>query len=288
MVIATGLAWDMQWHSAFPTREYYFIPPHVAIYAGIAGMLCACFMYRLYGFRMPIKVFLLYPLLSLFDEFWHRTYGIELATSPMMFWSPAHWSFTVVTWYILYQIYKTKSESNEYITLLMRTLLFYFLPIRLLAYILIPLAPFSQYAYLHTVFNIVIPILLTLFSCTAYALVQQKDILLPGTLLLGASFSGPFRFFFAPSDGIFNVLGAYRPLFLLVFLICVTDARSRWTYMLLAYAVVFLSVCIGYLQHTLVWHAVLYWMILAPITASIYFDLEQRLIVYMKHRLHTN
>ncbi|MFM2414462.1 MAG: hypothetical protein RI911_155, partial [Candidatus Parcubacteria bacterium] len=105
LVIQAGLSFDVLWHRAYELRDHYFILPHIIIYIGISGLIAAACALRIKGVRIPLWVFVIFPLLSVFDELWHRVFGIELSTSPLMYWSPAHWSFMVAVWYVLFQIY---------------------------------------------------------------------------------------------------------------------------------------------------------------------------------------
>jgi hypothetical protein len=279
----------MQWHAFNQSREFYFMAPHVAIYVGILGVMAACAVLYARGEKISLWVFILFPLLSVFDEFWHRLYGIELSTSAMMFWSPAHWSFGVVSWFVLYALYRTGIEKEYYISLYVRTLLYYVLPIRLIMYVLIPLAPFYIYTHLHTAFSILVPVAVSLLLCTMYKIVQQKDVLLPGLLLVTSSFVGPFQFFFAQHDMVYNITASYRILTVAVFLFCIAGMLTRTVYMVLAFGSVVLIALIAYLQgHGISYMYVLFSLSCSVLFASFYYDIEKRLVpLARRFFLHT-
>lgn len=85
--------WDAWWHGAVG-RESLFTPPHLLLYftATIAVML------GVYGFitirakvwKNLALVLLLIPLSAPFDELWHRFFGVEDLSSPLIVWSPPH------------------------------------------------------------------------------------------------------------------------------------------------------------------------------------------------------
>ena len=92
-----GLMWDGAWHQSWG-RDTFFIPPHDLMYTAITGLfvLTAVILLsaqKLGGQAAPVGVWmLLYGCLTLFaaapfDEWYHRTYGVDNATG---LWSPPH------------------------------------------------------------------------------------------------------------------------------------------------------------------------------------------------------
>ena len=88
-----AVTWDTWWHGAVG-RDTFWEPPHILLYAATG----AAFLGGLYGwykFREKIwkrlaVVLLMVPLLAPFDELWHRFFGVEELTSPLVVWSPPH------------------------------------------------------------------------------------------------------------------------------------------------------------------------------------------------------
>jgi hypothetical protein len=99
LVTLAGLYFDGWWHGTFG-RHSFWIPPHQVIYGGVgltAGLvLLRWFLdrqarrafargYRVLGVAVGVTV-----LAAPFDDLWHRTFGVEPATSVLSFWSPPH------------------------------------------------------------------------------------------------------------------------------------------------------------------------------------------------------
>ncbi len=188
LVIQAGLSFDVLWHRGNELREHYFILPHIVIYVGIILLLLSAALLRRRGVRLPLWVFVIFPLLSLFDEFWHRTFGVELATSPLMFWSPAHWSFMIAVWYVLHQLYiRTKTALEQFDVILLETLLYFVIPIRFVAFMLAPLGPFSPYESLVGGLSILVPILIVFVYVTMHEIVRNNTLILPAALFLASS-----------------------------------------------------------------------------------------------------
>ncbi len=229
-IMLYGFSVDLMWHGIYPLREFYFIPPHVVIYIGITLLLASFAFLRLRGAHVSLWVFVAYPLLSVFDEFWHRTYGIELATSPLAFWSPAHWSVIVLTWYMMFLVYRTGVETVPVIKLFLSTLIFFVLPVRLLMYLAVPLAPYSYIDTLHSSLNHLVTVTIVLFMCSLHYLIRRNEILLVGVLSL-AVLSGPYLSFFMPYSEEFGHTSLVRVLFLILMIMLVTLSQSRALYM---------------------------------------------------------
>ena len=85
--------WDAWWHGALG-RESFWSPPHILLYSSV---LVAVFL-GLYGYyqskenrwRTLAFVLLLVPISAPFDELWHRIFGVEDLSSPLIIWSPPH------------------------------------------------------------------------------------------------------------------------------------------------------------------------------------------------------
>lgn len=85
--------WDVWWHAALG-RDSFWEPPHVFLYASITVSILTG-VYGWYVFREAVwkrmglalsAILLSAPV----DEFWHRTFGLEDASSALIIWSPPH------------------------------------------------------------------------------------------------------------------------------------------------------------------------------------------------------
>ncbi len=282
-ILVYGIAADLKWHKIYPLREFYFIDPHIIVYAGITVLLAGLAFLRLKGNRVSLWVFVVYPLLSVFDEVWHRTFGIELATSPLAFWSPAHWSFSVVTWYVLFVVYRLRIETIPIINLLLEATLFFILPVRLLMYLAIPLAPYTHIAYLDTSLSHSISILIILFMCSLHYCIQRNDILLISVLSL-ATVSGPFTILFMDPSDVLSHSTAVRVLMIAVFIALVSLRRSRVLYVVLAVATTFPAVAV-ITGNPPALSSVLFLGLSSALFGSIYYDTERILLSIVSPQL---
>jgi len=92
-VTVVGAAWDARWHTAVG-RESFWIPPHLAVYAGIVGAM-AVGWYGWYKNRDKMwrrlgSALMLVLLAAPVDDLWHRLFGVEDISSPLVVWSPPH------------------------------------------------------------------------------------------------------------------------------------------------------------------------------------------------------
>jgi hypothetical protein len=109
LLLMVGGVWDISWHRTVG-RDTFWSPPHLCIYSGVGllGLVCIAVVVRatyshlrdsredvrlveLWGLRAPLGFALagfgvLGGLLSApFDEWWHRTFGLDVTV-----WSPPH------------------------------------------------------------------------------------------------------------------------------------------------------------------------------------------------------
>jgi len=85
--------WDAWWHGALG-RETFWSPPHLLLYSSVILAV----LLGLYGYyqskerrwRNLALFLLLIPLSAPFDELWHRIFGVEDLSSPLIIWSPPH------------------------------------------------------------------------------------------------------------------------------------------------------------------------------------------------------
>lgn len=90
--VAAG-TWDAWWHGAIG-RESFWEPPHILLYSTIIGAIVS----GVYGWRIfqeavwkRLALTLLLILVAApFDDIWHRIFGVESLTSPLIVWSPPH------------------------------------------------------------------------------------------------------------------------------------------------------------------------------------------------------
>ena len=88
-----GGAWDVWWHGAVG-RDTFWEPAHLLLYTSIiiAISLGAYGWYKTREkvWRWLATILFIVPLSAPFDELWHRTFGVEDLTSPLVLWSPPH------------------------------------------------------------------------------------------------------------------------------------------------------------------------------------------------------
>jgi len=99
LVTLAGLYFDGWWHGTFG-RHSFWILPHRVIYGGV-GLTASVVLLRWFldrqagrafarGYRVLGVAVGLTVLAAPFDDLWHRTFGVELPTSVLSFWSPPH------------------------------------------------------------------------------------------------------------------------------------------------------------------------------------------------------
>jgi hypothetical protein len=229
LLIYVGLSFDVSWHRVHGIRDFYFIGPHIVIYIGIILLLASSLALKAKGYGISLWAFVLFPLLSVFDEVWHRVFGLELETSPLLYWSPAHWSFGLALWYVLFQIVKLPIEQNQYIAAVGNALIWYVIPVRFIAYILVPLSPFSSYVSLRGMWSITIPITIVLIIYTIHKYLQNALVVSYGVLFLASTelIARHFGFF----DRIYHPQYIMLFLFSAILFVALTSTLSRYVYM---------------------------------------------------------
>jgi len=99
LVTLAGLYFDGWWHGTLG-RHSFWILPHRVIYGGV-GLTASVVLLRWFldrqagrafarGYRVLGVAVGLTVLAAPFDDLWHRTFGVELPTSVLSFWSPPH------------------------------------------------------------------------------------------------------------------------------------------------------------------------------------------------------
>ena len=85
--------WDAWWHGAIG-RDSFWEPPHILLYSSVLIAVAL----GIYGYiqskekiwRTLAIILLLVPISAPFDELWHRIFGVEDLSSPLIVWSPPH------------------------------------------------------------------------------------------------------------------------------------------------------------------------------------------------------
>lgn len=117
LFMAFGGQWDVTWHM-YVGRDWFWIPPHVMVYSGVtmsgltalmvtlaasrAGRVTLPGHWRLFVAQAPIG----FALVGIgaatmiasapFDDWWHRTYGIDVTI-----WSPPHLGGVLGSWLMI-------------------------------------------------------------------------------------------------------------------------------------------------------------------------------------------
>ena len=85
--------WDAWWHGAVG-RDSFWEAPHLLLYSAVIIAI----ILGIYGWHITREtkwarlaiILLIVPLSAPFDELWHRAFGVEDLTSPLVIWSPPH------------------------------------------------------------------------------------------------------------------------------------------------------------------------------------------------------
>lgn len=110
-------SWDAWWHSALG-RDTFWSPPHILLYLSIiVAVLTGMYGWhktreRIWG-KLAIILSLI-PLSAPFDELWHRIFGKESLSSPLIVWSPPHLAIIaaiIVSFILLLPIIKREKDA---------------------------------------------------------------------------------------------------------------------------------------------------------------------------------
>ncbi|MBI4134716.1 MAG: hypothetical protein HY471_01220 [Candidatus Sungbacteria bacterium] len=92
IAVAAG-SWDAWWHVAVG-RDTFWEPPHLLLYGAAAAAILLSFLsWRRTdskSWRNLFFILLGIPASAPFDEVWHRMFGVENLSSPLVIWSPPH------------------------------------------------------------------------------------------------------------------------------------------------------------------------------------------------------
>lgn len=283
LLFSLGIIYDMRWHAINPIRAHYFILPHIIIYFGILVILFGFLAMKLKKTPIPIWIFVLFPISSLFDDFWHRFFGVELSTSPMMFWSPAHWVFGLIILYILYILIKIDIERNEVVNLLARSLLFMGI-IRFVYYLLIPLSPYSGYINLHSVFNIIVPLVFVLAPITLYRIVGNQTVFLFSLIMLSMTSTREWNFFVGNN----YVYSADKTLYFILmctFFFAISTGRGITQHILFSNFILAVFFTLALLSgNSFSYEYMLYATLILNSFSVLYFAVEEALVAYLDQK----
>lgn len=85
--------WDVWWHTNMG-RDSFWEPPHILLYGSvtvaIAGGVYGWRLYQSKVWKRIAATLCLILIAAPFDELWHRTFGVEPVSSPIIVWSPPH------------------------------------------------------------------------------------------------------------------------------------------------------------------------------------------------------
>ncbi len=85
--------WDAWWHSALG-RESFWSPPHLLLYTSVIIAITAgihgWYRTKERSWKRLALLLALVPASAPFDELWHRAFGVESLSSPLIVWSPPH------------------------------------------------------------------------------------------------------------------------------------------------------------------------------------------------------
>lgn len=93
IVAITSLMWDAWWHIAVG-RDTFWEPPHIFLYTAVTtAIVIGIYSYlrtRERLWRNLAFTLLLIVLSAPFDDLWHRLFGAENLSTPLIVWSPPH------------------------------------------------------------------------------------------------------------------------------------------------------------------------------------------------------
>lgn len=278
-----AIVFDMRWHTLNPIRDHYFITPHVLLYLGVVGMIFSFLCLKLKGHKISYWVFILFPLMSLFDDFWHTYFGVELASSPLMFWSPAHFSIGLIALYLLYQLYKTHVEPNTYIVDYLKVafwIKFYFF----FRYILVPISPFTKYLELQNYLNILSPVFLFLLIMSIFKFSKDYRILFPFLILASTAPTDEFRFLIH-SDYVYNTNSIIFFLFTILFLFIILQKFDLLSYLVVGELTIIYIFFLQFISRNIVdiWWLV-YSICVVPPFVYIYFLIESKILGFINKK----
>lgn len=120
MVFLATLAgsWDTWWHVSVG-RDTLFEPPHLLLYGSaffaIVASLYSWYITKERAWKRLAIIMGIVPLTAPFDEFWHKVFGVEDLSSPLLVWSPPHMAVVlcaIVAFYLLLPIIRNNPDKG--------------------------------------------------------------------------------------------------------------------------------------------------------------------------------
>ena len=110
--------WDVWWHTAIG-RDTLWEPPHILLYGSTMLAIIFGVWYwrktRTKVWRNLALVLLLIPISAPFDELWHRFFGVENLSSPLIVWSPPHLAIiatVIMSFFFLLPLIQEDKDQN--------------------------------------------------------------------------------------------------------------------------------------------------------------------------------
>jgi len=112
-------SWDAWWHSALG-RDTFWSPPHILLYLSVViAVLAGIYGWHKTRERIWAKLALILsaiPLSAPFDELWHRIFGKEPLSSPLIVWNPPHLAIIaaiIASFILLLPIIKREKDAVD-------------------------------------------------------------------------------------------------------------------------------------------------------------------------------
>jgi energy-converting hydrogenase Eha subunit A len=110
--------WDVWWHG-FMGRDTLFEPPHIFLYTFVGAAIIAG-VYGWYRIREKMWkrlaiILLIVPASAPFDELWHRLYGVENFSTPLIIWAPPHIALVsaiIISWILLLPLLNKEKDVH--------------------------------------------------------------------------------------------------------------------------------------------------------------------------------
>jgi energy-converting hydrogenase Eha subunit A len=113
-----AIIWDVWWHG-FMGRDTLFEPPHIFLYtfvgAAVIGGAYGWYRMREKVWKRLAIILLIVPASAPFDELWHRLYGVEDLSTPLIIWAPPHLALVsaiVISWILLLPLVNREKDAH--------------------------------------------------------------------------------------------------------------------------------------------------------------------------------
>lgn len=279
ILVSFGLGSDFAWHMRYWGEDLFKVA-HLVMWASMALMVLTMLVLKIRKYPIPWHLFVLFPLwvfLYIYtDEFLDEHFDINSGT----FWTPFRLTWGPMVLYHLYWLHKIAVETNEYILMYMRTLLYFVLPLRYLYFVFTPFAMFSIHTELHGLFSPLASLIVPFGALVVYKIQRYENIVLPGVILL-ASLREPYTQYFFHIENWYKGPAATFVIFGLLFFMIALSWYSRVGYALLGVVTMTLIFFTHFMwTGTFVWYQWALCASAAVVLTQLFYEYEAVLVRY--------